>query len=335
MSIEYEVLGAPGADNAVFVRITGRQGLHRILFDCGDSCLQALDPHDVLGTDALCFSHLHMDHVAGFDAFFRATYTRASKPMAVYGPPHTGEIMQHRFRGYLWNLYAHDPGTWYVSDVHPERVSRLRFETHEAFAVAHPAGERAHTGGVIAEPGFAVAALPMNHRTPSLAYIVREQPRLNVAPERLSALGLEPGPWLETLKYPPEGLTEIVVAGRQHSLAALRGALVRERPGDSLAYLTDFLLDEDALARLVPALRAVSTIVCESQYRDADAELARRHHHLIASQAAELARAADAGELILFHVSDRYRSDGWLAMLAEARAIFPRTRFPRHWGLGD
>lgn len=335
MSIAYQVLGEPGADNAVFARITGRQGLYRVLFDCGDGCAQALAFRDVLGTDALCFSHLHMDHVGGFDTFFRATYTRPSKPMAVYGPPETGAIMHHRFRGFLWNLYEHDPGVWYVSDVHPDRISRLRFETHEAFAEAHPAGESlASDGVVIAEPGFTVQALLMNHQTPSLAYIVREQPRLNVAPERLAELGLPAGRWLEELKYPPEGVDEIEVAGERYTLAELRAALVVERPGDSLAYLTDFLLDEEALERLVPALQGVGTIVCESQYLDADVELARRHHHMTASQAAALARTAHAGELVLFHLSDRYRRDDWVAMLAEARAIFPNTRFPTHWGLG-
>ncbi|HEU5441354.1 MAG TPA: MBL fold metallo-hydrolase [Ktedonobacterales bacterium] len=336
MSIAYQVLGEPGADNAIFVRITGRQGLYRILFDCGEGCPQALALRDVLGTDALCFSHLHMDHIGGFDTFFRATYTRPGRPMRVYGPPETCEIMHHRFRGFLWNLYAHDPGVWYVSDVHPDRVSRLRFETHEAFAVAHPAGERPISDGVvIVEPGFSIQALLMNHQTPSLAYILREQPRLNVAPERLVSLGLPAGRWLEALKYPPEGSDEIEVAGERYPLAELRAALVVERPGDSLAYLTDFLLDDDAMARLVPALEGVGTIVCESQYLDADIELARRHHHMTASQAARLARAAGAGELILFHLSDRYRPDTWLAMLTEARAVFPNTRFPAHWALDE
>lgn len=262
------------------------------------------------------------------------TFVRPTKPMEVFGPPETGRIMHHRLRGFLWNLYEHDPGAWYVSDIDPQRITRLRFETHEAFAVAHPAGERDHSGGVIERRDFRVEALLLNHHTPSAGYIVREVPRVNVDTAVLELLGLPPGPWLERVKYPTPGVSSVEVAGETREVEALRRALVTQTPGDSLAYLTDFLLDEPALVRLVPALRGVQTMIRESQYLAADAELARHHHHLIAPQAAELARAVGAGELILFHVSDRYGPDGWRAMLAEARAIFPNTHFPDHWNIG-
>ncbi len=333
MAIAYRVLGGPGEDNAVFARISGRRDHYRLLFDCGEGCPRQLDLRDVLGMDALCFSHLHMDHVAGFDAFFRATFARPTKPMEVFGPPETGRIMHHRFRGFLWNLYEHDLGTWYVSDIDPERITRRRFEAHEAFATAHPAGERAHAGGVITRHDFRVESLLLDHHTPSAGYIVREAPRINVDAATLEHLGLPPGRWIEQVKYPAPDASRVEVAGETRDLEALRRALVTETPGDSLAYLTDFLLQDDALARLVSALHGVQTIVCESQYAAADVELARRHHHLTAPQAAELARAAGAGTLILFHLSDRYGPDGWRAMLAEAREIFPNTRFPEHWNL--
>ena len=201
--------------------------------------------------------------------------------------------------------------------------------------MAHPAGERAHGGGVIERRDFRVAALLLNHHTPSAGYIVREAPRVNVDTAALERLGLPPGPWIERVKYPaPDASSTVEVGGQARDVEELRRELVTQMPGDSLAYLTDFLLDADAMARLVPALRGVQTIVCESQYLAADAELARRHHHLTAPQAAELARAAGAGTLILFHVSDRYSPDGWRAMLAEARAVFPNTHFPAHWNIG-
>lgn len=334
MAIAYRVLGGPGQDNAVFARITGRREHYRLLFDCGEGCPRQLDLRDLLDMDALCFSHLHMDHVAGFDAFFRVTFARPTKPMEVFGPPETGRILHHRFRGFLWNLYEHDPGTWFVSDIDPERITRRRFEAHEAFATAHPAGEQAHSGVVIERRDFRVEALLLNHHTPSAGYVLREAPHVNVDPAALEPLGLPPGPWLEQVKYPAPGASTVEVGGEARDLEALRRALVTETPGDSLAYLTDFLLDEEALAQLVPALRGVGIIICESQYLAADAELARRHHHLTAPQAAALARAAGAGELILFHVSDRYGADGWQAMLAEAQAIFPTTHFPEHWNMG-
>ncbi|MGZ3675881.1 MAG: MBL fold metallo-hydrolase, partial [Ktedonobacterales bacterium] len=74
MSIDFHILGDPGRDNALFVRVQTGQALHRLLFDCGEGCLSALPVAEVQAVDHLCFSHLHMDHIGGFDSFFRVTY---------------------------------------------------------------------------------------------------------------------------------------------------------------------------------------------------------------------------------------------------------------------
>ena len=90
--------------------------------------------------------------------------------------------------------------------------------------------------------------------------------------------------------------------------------------------------------RLADALHGVGTVVCESQYRQADQELATRNRHMTATQAAALASRAGVGRLVLFHLSDRYRAEQWREMLAEAGAVFPATSFPPRWddanGLG-
>jgi ribonuclease Z len=332
MSISYQALGAPGRDNAAFVRIDTGQTIHRLLFDCGDGCLADLPLAEVQAIDDLLFSHLHMDHVGGFDALFRATYNRASKPIEVWGPPETGRILHHRFRGFLWNLYQGQPGTWYVHDISSDRRDCARFEAGEAFVTAHPCPSQVPRGPLIDAPAFSVEALEMDHGTPSLAYIVREKPRLNVDTARLAALGLPPGPWLQRVKEPRPGEEPTIeIGGVRHDLARLREALLIATPGDSLAYLTDFRLDDAARERLTQALQGCATMICESQYRDADAALATRNYHMTAAQAADLARRAGVGRLILFHLSDRYRANEWQELLGEARAIFPNTHFPAHW----
>jgi len=62
----------------------------------------------------------------------------------------------------------------------------------------------------------------------------------------------------------------VLVGGVPYRVRELQDALVTATPGDSVAYLTDFLLDEAAAERLAGALRGVGTVVCESQYRHAD-----------------------------------------------------------------
>ncbi|HEX6287921.1 MAG TPA: MBL fold metallo-hydrolase [Herpetosiphonaceae bacterium] len=334
MSILYQVLGAAGHDNALFVWVTSGQAIHRLLFDCGEGCVAEVPYADVLAIDHLLFSHLHMDHIGGFDSFFRSNFNRTSKPNLIWGPPETSRIIHHRFRGFLWNLHADQPGQWYVHDIHSDRLDRFRYAVGEAFAEAHDMDSQPFAGTLIDEASFTVEALHMEHLSPSMAYIVREKPRRNIDRARLEALGLRPGPWLEWVKIrrPNEPAT-LEVDGVTYERATLREALLIEKPGDSLAYLTDFILDQRAQERLVHALRGCKTVICESQYRQADAAYAERHYHMTAMQAADLARRANVERLILFHISDRYRREEWLELLAEARAIFPNTAFPDHWAL--
>ncbi|GAB4191111.1 MAG: MBL fold metallo-hydrolase [Roseiflexaceae bacterium] len=336
MSITFEILGDAGKDNAALVRVDTGQSLERLLFDCGERCLDTLTVSEVQAVDHLLFSHLHMDHVAGFDSFFRATYDRTSKPNSIWGPPETIRIIQHRFQGFMWNLVAGHSAAWEVCEIHPDRIERARFLTGEQFAQAHPLPPLPG-GPLIDTPAFSVEAIQLDHHIPSMAYIVREKPRQRIDPVWLAELGLRPGPWLQLVKAPPQpdDPPTVLIENAPHDLAALRAALLIEVPGESLAYLTDFLLDDTAQERLVPALRGCTTLICESQYRHDDLELARRHYHLTAAQAADLARRAEVGELVLFHLSERYQREGWREQLAEARAIFPNARFATHWRMGS
>ncbi len=319
MTIQAQVLGPAGGDSAALIRIDTGQAVHRLLFDCGEGCLSALDFSDVKEIDRVFFSHLHMDHVAGFDSLFRATFDRG-RPMLAAGPEGTARILHHRFRGYLWNLREGLAGSWAVEDVSPDRVERWRYQANEGFEAAHPEPGRPFAGVVVREADYTVEALHMDHGTPSLAYIVRTPGRRNIDAAKLAALGRPPGPWLKELKE-GRGDPELV------------RSLIVETPGESAAYLTDFLMDDAAMDRLAPALAGCGTVICESQYRASDAALAAANRHMTCVQAAELARRADVGELVLFHLSSRYTAQEWREMLREARAVFPRTRFPAHWGM--
>jgi ribonuclease Z len=336
MALTFQVLGGPHRDNALLVRADSGQALTRLLFDCGDGCLWDVPFAEVQAIDHLFFSHLHIDHVAGFDSFFRCPFGRTGRTTDVWGPPRTAEVLNHRFQSFLWNWRPGWDGRWLIHDVHPDRIETRRFETAEAFAVNHDDGARAFEHQLVAGAGFVVEAHLMEHGTPSLAYVVRESPRLNVDVAKMTSLGLRPGPWLQHLREaPPSGEPETIVVGEAtHRLADLRQALLVSTPGEALAYLTDFLLDEAALARLADVLRGCTTVVCESQYRHADVDLATRNYHMTATQAATLARRAGVGRLVLFHLSDRYRPEQWRDMLAEARAVFPATSFPEHWSIG-
>lgn len=332
MSVSFRVLGDAGRDNALLITVDTGQTISRLLFDCGEGCVAELPFADVSAIDHLFFSHLHMDHVGGFDSFFRCVYNRDTKPNHIWGPPQTAAIIQHRFQGYLWNLVAGARVAWHVHDIAESTVTSRRFELAEAFAHAHDAGRRPHDGVILTDPAFRVEAMTMNHGTPSIAYIVREEDRLNVNTARLAELGLRPGPWLQQVKDPSADIAaKVRIDDREWSVGDLQQRLLTRTPGDSVAYLTDFLLDDLTVTRLGNALQGVGTVICECQYADADSALAIRNYHMTTTQVATLAKRAGIGRLVLFHMSDRYRPDQWQAMLGEARAIFAGTGFPEHW----
>ncbi|MCK4304217.1 MAG: MBL fold metallo-hydrolase [Candidatus Eisenbacteria sp.] len=162
MSISSQILGSPGRDNALLVRIDSGQAVERLLFDCGEGCLAELPVAEVLKVDHLCFSHLHMDHVSGFDSFFRCNYDRDSMENRIWGPPETARIMHGRFQGFLWNLHKTMSGSWLVSDIHPEEIRTKRFELREAFAVAHGGGTEPHEDAFCEGAGFTAEAVLMD-----------------------------------------------------------------------------------------------------------------------------------------------------------------------------
>jgi len=333
MSITFRILGTAGRDNALLVKVDSGQAIEHLLFDCGDGCLSELALADILAVDHLLFSHLHMDHVGGFDSFFRCVFNRNTRPNRIWGPPETARILQHRFQGFLWNLHEEMSASWFVSDIHPGRIRTTRYELREAFAVAHEEGVQSYERTLLEGAGFLIEAVTMDHRTPAMAYLIREKARRNIDTSRLASLSLRPGPWLKELKKSPTASDHMVIDGVEHSMDELLKALVVETPGESLAYLTYFLLDEPALDRLSDALRGCGTIICEGQYRHADLELARKHFHMTTVLSATLAKRAGVKELLLFHLSDRYLPEDWIEMLRDARQVFPNTHYAPQWSL--
>ncbi|ULH15207.1 MBL fold metallo-hydrolase [Deinococcus sp. KNUC1210] len=328
--LQAHVLGLPSHDNALLVTADSGQRQTRLLLDCGAGVLDSLPISDILSIDHLLFSHFHMDHVGGFDAYFRLNFDRTERENHVWGPPGSIEVLSHRFQGYLWNLRAELRGVWHVHELDGPRVRSARFEAREGFQTAHDAGERPLTAGLFLQTTeVEVRALTLSHHGVSLGYLLNEPARLAVSKEALRALGLKGGPWLNDLKTGQAAT--VTVNGTELEAEELRANLLKPVPGDSLAYLSDFLLDEAELTRLTPLLAGVQTLYAEAQYAPEDTARAAKNHHTTVLQVAELARRAGAGQLQLLHLSRRYSPSDWARWLALAREVYPNTAYPAHW----
>jgi ribonuclease Z len=260
----------------------------RFLVDCGEGTQRQLMRAGLgfRGLRHVLLTHAHLDHVGGLPGLVA---TRAlfgiEAPIEIVGSAETVAYVGH----YLALTVGRECGAGYrLSAVEP--------------------------GPVRSWPGWRLAAFAVPHRgTQSLGYRFEEEARTPLLPERLATLGVPDGPLRRELA---EGRAVILPDGRSVMPETVRGPA---KPGARLAVIGDV---EDAAA-LAPFVRDADALVVEATYLDRDAPLAHSHGHLTAAAGARLARDAEIGELLLTHISGRYRPE---EILAEAAALFPRTR---------
>lgn len=330
MSIVFQILGKPGKDNALFIRVNSGTKMYKLLFDCGEQTLEELRQHDIKSIDYIFLSHLHIDHIAGFDYFFRRNYDR-EKPIFIFGPGETAEIIHHRLLGYKWNFVGSSGGNWFLTDINEKDLKQFYIKFPDGFKNKSFVGKKEIKENIIETKDFAIKTVRLNHIIASIGYCITENPSYNIDKDNLEKSNLPHGSWLEKLKdLSLEDSNKIEIEEKQFSLGKLREELLQITKGESIAYLTDFILDNNSKEKLIHFLEGCSILVCESQYLNEDLELAKTNYHLTALQAATIAKEAGIKKLILFHLSERYHKD-FSKLLNEARRIFPDTFFPENW----
>jgi len=166
----------------------------------------------------------------------------------------------------------------------------------------------------IFDDGLEVSTLPLEHRVPTCGYLFREPrplPHLkrdmviqyNI-PEYARRQIKEGADW-----QTPEG--QVIPNAELTSPAELPRAY---------AYCSDTRY----LPQLAEQVKGVDTIYHEATYIEEHAESAHQRFHSTAREAALIAKAAGAKQLVIGHYSSRYK-DGEAQLLAEAQAVFPNT----------
>jgi ribonuclease Z len=164
---------------------------------------------------------------------------------------------------------------------------------------------------------FSITAFPVFHRgSDSLGFRFEEHSHRPFLPEKAEGLGVPVGPIRRDLV---EGKTVTLADGRKVGPEDVLGPL---KPGVRMVHIGDTGRIDD----LVAPCQGVDTLVIESTYLEEEAEMAKKFSHLTARMAAELAIRAGVGQLILTHLSRRYREKD---VLAEAQVIFPNARVAR------
>jgi ribonuclease Z len=262
------------------------------LFDCGEST-----QHQILRSEVkisqltrIFITHMHGDHIFGLMGLLASCgLAGKAQTIDIYGPPGLGDYLQACSR------YSH---THFTNRVHVHTVS---------------------PGKVYEDGEYIVWCQLLKHRIPAYGYCVQEKDRpgrFNVA--QAQALGIPEGPVYGRLK---QGHTVTLEDGRTIRGGDLCGP---DEPGRRFVYCTDTVYCDAA----VDLAQNADVLIHEATFAHQDADMAFERLHSTSTMAAQVALGAKAKQLIMTHFSPRYAPGNGLTLedlLAEARAIFPRT----------
>jgi len=305
-------------DPALFVDILHEK--RGLLFDCGS--LDLLSPSEILRTTDVFVSHAHIDHFIGFDHLLRLHLGRGRR-VRVYGPRGITGCVRGKLSGYTWNLVRRQRLVFEVHEWDGQRQKVTEFYCRQRF---RPGNSRRlpESDILFKDDLITVRTVALDHKIPSLAFSVSERDFYNVDPVQLEALGKSPGPWLNQLKAWVRGdvpETTIQVDGQALDAAELADRLLITTRGKTLAYVADAQGSPKNFEQIVSLAKDADLFFCEGAFLHTDQDRARETFHLTARQAGELARAAGAKRLVVFHFSPKY--EGRFAELEqEAEAAY-------------
>ena len=159
-----------------------------------------------------------------------------------------------------------------------------------------------------------ISTLPLSHRVPCCGYLFQEKPTLRHIRRDMIDFYHIPISQINNIKAGMDWTTE---DGTQIPNERLT---TPSDPVRSYAYCTDTTYRP----QLAELLKGVTCLYHEATFAEEHAQLAKSTFHSTASQAAQIAKDAQVGQLILGHFSSRYKSEE--VLLQEAQQIFPNTQ---------
>jgi ribonuclease Z len=283
---------APSAKRGLSAQVV-KHDEFRFLIDCGEGTQRQILQSGMgfKNLSHILITHGHLDHILGL-AGLLSTFMRweAIDEMNIY----SGKWALDRIHDLLYDVVLRGGQPPMTLNLH-ELKPGVFFEVED----------------------FSITAFPVFHRgSDSLGFRFEERSHRPFLPEKAQELGVPAGPIRRDLV---NGKIITLADGRKVGPEDVLGAL---RPGVRMVHIGDTGRIED----LVAPCQGVDALVIESTYLEEEAEMAKKFSHLTAKMAAELAARAGVRQLILTHLSRRYREKD---VLAEAQVVFPNVRVAR------
>ena len=266
---------------------------HRFMVDCGEGTQRQLLTSGIglKRLNKILITHSHLDHILGLAGLI-STMVRweTMEEMHIYG----GSDAVDRIKDLVFSVV-------------------LRGNKTSTPIVFH----KLTPGVIFEEKNLSVSCFPVTHRgTDSFGFRFCEKGKRPFLPDKAAELKIPAGPWRKNLA---NGESVTLPDGRAIDSDLVLGDYI---PGTTFVAVGD----TGNAMELVPYVQGADALSIESTYLEEEADMAKQYSHLTAKMAAELAREAEVGKLILTHVSRRYRERD---ILSEAQSIFPYTEVAR------
>jgi ribonuclease Z len=262
-------------------------GEHRFLVDCGEGTQRQILRSGIgfKRMNRILLTHAHLDHILGLGGLVSTfAHWENIENLEIWG----GQATLDRVRALLFGVvldYERLPINISLTNLNPGLI----FDAKE----------------------FTVSAFPVTHRGPGcFGFIFQEKARRPFLAEKAQALGVPAGPERSQLV-------------RGEAITLTDGSMIQpdmvlgdEIQGVKLVHIGDIGRTDN----IEEYVAGADTLVIEATFLDEDVEAARNFGHITASQAARLALETGVRNLVLTHVSRRYRERD---IIEEAQRTFP------------
>lgn len=247
---------------------------HMFLIDCGEGTQVQLRKHKIKFSriNHIFISHLHGDHFFGLPGLVSTfRLLGRDKEMHIYGPKGIKDAVTLLLKlGDSWTNYQ-----LYFHEL-TSTEKELIFEDEKV----------------------TVETIPLNHRVYTNGFLFREklgERKLNVDAVKYHEIDKA---YFQNIKKGKDVVTEIgeIIANSELSFDPVKPK--------SYAFCSDTAYRPE----IIPQIKEVDVLYHESTFLESEKHLAEKTKHATAKEAAEIAKEANVGTLILGHYSTRYKS---------------------------
>ena len=258
------------------------------MMDCGEGAQIQLRKVGVsfLRIEHICLSHIHGDHIFGlFGLLSTMSLLGRSAPLRIYAPKTFRTILD---------------------------FFMIQFGEGVQFEIDYVELDMKEPQVVYENRTVELLAFPLNHRVETFGYIIREKmPPFNVRKEAVQKYALTLTE-IGTLKRGEDVVREDIVITNAE-------AAYRKYKPRSYAYCSDTA----PFPELAEWVKGVDLLYHEATFPADMADMAEKTFHSTTLQAAQVAKDAGVGRLLVGHYSSRFPSVEFF--LDELRSVFPES----------